>query len=72
MAAETYGSDGSILLDMTPYSDDERGHIDNSLAPIVQDYSDKEDSVLVIGRTYSDEVADIHFYPHRPGWGNPQ
>ena len=68
---ETYGSDGSILLDMTPYSDDERGHIDNSLAPIVQDNSDKEDSVLVIGRTYSDEVADIHFTPIARGGETP-
>ena len=70
---ETYGYDGSILLDMTPYSRD-----DPTLAFTTQnnqiinvDNEDKEDAVLIIGRTYSDEVADIHFTPIARGGENP-
>ena len=68
---ETYGRDGSILLDMTPYTDDTRGHIDNMLSPHYIDTSDKSDAVVVIGRTYSDEVADIHFTPIARGGETP-
>ncbi len=64
---ETYGKDGSIQLDMTPYTRD---------APLEEvetraDNRDKEDAVVVIGRTYSDEVADIHFTPIAQGGENP-
>ena len=68
---ETYGVDGSILLDMTPYTQDTRTPLTNAFSPFTVDNSDKEDSVLVVGRTYSDEVADIHFTPIARGGENP-
>ena len=64
---ETYGNDGSILLDMTPFSNDST----NTNPTIGRDNPDKEDAVLVIGRTFSDEVADIHFTPIGQGGDNP-
>ncbi len=64
---ETYGKDGSIQLDMTPYTrDDPLEEVETRV-----DNSDKEDAVVVIGRTYSDEVADIHFTPIAQGGENP-
>ena len=58
---------------MTPYSRD-----DSTLAFTTEPYQiinvdneDKEDAVLIIGRTYSDEVADIHFTPIARGGENP-
>ena len=64
---ETYGKDGSIQLDMTPYSrDDHLLEVETD-----SDNQDKEDAVVLIGRTYSDEVADIHFTPIAQGGGNP-
>ena len=66
---EGYGQDGSILLDMTPYSRDQPT---GDIPPQINtDAPDKEDAVLVIGRTYSDEVADIHFTPIAQGGENP-
>ena len=64
---ETYGKDGSIQLDMTPYTQDDP-HQDTETR---FDNADKEDAVVVIGRTYSDEVADIHFTPIAQGGENP-
>lgn len=64
---ETYGEDGSIQLDMTPYTRDDP-HRDTETR---FDNEDKEDAVVVIGRTYSDEVADIHFTPIAQGGENP-
>ena len=64
---ETYGGDGSILLDMTPYSRDS----DTSNVGSSADNSDKEDAIVVVGRTYSDEVGDIHFTPIAQGGENP-
>lgn len=64
---EEYGWDGSILLDMTPYSRD------SPFIPIQSnsDNRDKQDAVLVIGRTYSDKIADIHITPIAYGGENP-
>ncbi len=64
---ENYGNDGSILLDMTPYTRDavttlKRSNTDNR---------DKEDAVIVVGRTFSDTRADIHFTPIAQGGENP-
>ncbi len=64
---ETYGMDGSIQLDMTPYTRDDpleevKTRVDNG---------DKEDAVVVIGRTYSDAEADIHITPIAQDGDNP-
>ena len=65
---ETYGWDGSIQLDMTPYTRDDP----NPFHPGTNtDNEDKEDGVVIIGRTYSDEVADIHFTPIAQGGESP-
>ncbi len=64
---ETYGEDGSIQLDMTPYTrDDPHQDVGTRF-----DNRDKEDAVVLIGRTYSDGVADIHFTPIAQGGENP-
>ena len=68
---ETYGFDGSILLDMTPYTQDTPTRISNVHSSPSVDISDKSDGVVVIGRTYSDDVADIHFTPIARGGDNP-
>ena len=64
---ENYGGDGSIQLDMTPFSRDDTNTNPNAR----RDNNDKEDGALIIGRTYSDEVADIHFTPIAQGGDNP-
>ncbi|MBH55464.1 MAG: hypothetical protein CMI18_14125 [Opitutaceae bacterium] len=64
---ENYGNDGSILLDMTPYSRDD----ENPNQASRRDNNDKEDAVVVVGRTYSDITADIHFTPISQGGENP-
>jgi len=64
---ENYGGDGSILLDMTPYTRDDT----DERVRARSDNNDKEDAVVVIGRTYSDELADIHFTPIAQGGENP-
>jgi hypothetical protein len=66
--AETgYGSDGSILLDMTPYSDDQSSPFYNSSSPPggwwTIDNSDKIDGALLVGRSYDDTPAGIHITP---------
>lgn len=53
-----YGSDGSIQLDLTPYSND-----DNTGALYTDDLNDKNDGTLLLGRTASDPAADIHITP---------
>jgi len=63
----SYGSDGSIQLDMTPYTR-------NSTTvggSYTTDNSDKEDGVILVGRTYSDEFADIHITPTATGGAAP-
>lgn len=64
---ENYGGDGSILLDMTPFSDDSP----QSGGGSSRDNDDKEDSALIVGRTYSDAIADIHFTPIAQGGTSP-
>jgi hypothetical protein len=58
----SYGADGSIMLDMTPYSLDE-----SSGAAWYSDNIDKVDGALVVGRTFSDVAAGIHFTPLATG-----
>src|SRR5258706_6232187 len=62
VAQTGYGSDGSILLDMTPYSNDEP-----SGAAWYTDNSDKLDAALVAGRTFNDVPAGIHVTPIATG-----
>ena len=64
---ETYGGDGSILLDMTPFSRNSTNYEGNWTV----DNNDKEDSALIVGRTYSDAVADIHVTPIGKGGSSP-
>ncbi len=69
---ETYSRDGSILLDMTPYTiGSANNYIADSIHPTRLGKEDEKDGVLVIGRTYSDKVADIHFTPIAQGGENP-
>ena len=65
---ETYGGDGSILLDMTPFSNNNSTAIDGNWTV---DNNDKEDSALIVGRTYTDTVADIHITPTGKGGSSP-
>jgi len=61
--AETgYGPDGTIMLDMTPYSQD-----DPSGASWTDDNTDKLDGALIVGRTYDDQAAGIHITPIATG-----
>ena len=64
---ENYGRDGSILLDMTPYTRD----FESTLPLPNFDNRDKEDAVVVVGRTFSDTKADIHFTPIAQGGESP-
>lgn len=67
VAQTSYGSDGSILLDMTPYSDDQASPFYNASSPPGNwwtiDNSDKQDGALIVGRTYDDIPAGIHITP---------
>lgn len=63
----TYGGDGSVLLDMTPFSRNSTTVGGNWTT----DNNDKEDSALLIGRTYSDVGADIHITPTAQGGSSP-
>jgi len=59
----------SVMLDMTPYSRDSGPY---GLTPgIAADNNDKEDGVVLIGRTFSDTGANIHFTPIARGGGVP-
>ena len=51
----------SVMLDMTPYSRDS-GPYGANPGPFA-DNDDKDDGMLLIGRTFSDTGADIHFTP---------
>lgn len=62
----TYGSDGAVMLDMTPYSND-----DNSGITTTDDNNDKWDGALLIGRTYSDPTNGIHVTPTARGGSSP-
>jgi autotransporter-associated beta strand protein len=63
------GAPRPVLLDMTPYSRDS-GPYGTSPGPAA-DNNDKEDSVLLIGRTFSDTGANIHFTPIAKGGTHP-
>ncbi len=56
----------TVLLDMTPFSDD-----DNSGASYNDDNADKDDGFLLLGRTYSDGKANIHITPIAGGGSSP-
>lgn len=64
---ESYGGDGSILLDMTPFSRNSTT-VGGSWTT---DNNDKEDAALIIGRTYTDSWADIHITPTGQGGSSP-
>ncbi len=69
---ENYGADGSILLDMTPYTIGSAANFRaDSISTTQLAADDNIDGVVVIGRTYSDEKADIHFTPIAQGGENP-
>lgn len=59
----------AVMLDMTPFSRD-TGPYTNGPA-YAFDNADKEDGVLVIGRTFSDPGAGIHFTPVARGGSAP-
>lgn len=59
----------SVMLDMTPYSRDSGPY--GAGPAYAYDNNDKEDGVLLIGRTFSDTGADIHFTPIARGGGVP-
>lgn len=59
----------AVQLDMTPYSRDS-GPYGATPGPN-SDNDDKEDAVLLIGRTFSDTGADIHFTPVAKGGSSP-
>jgi autotransporter-associated beta strand protein len=59
----------AVQLDMTPYSRDS-GPYGITPGPFA-DNDDKEDAVLLVGRTFSDSGADIHFTPVAKGGSNP-
>ncbi|NNM28937.1 MAG: PKD domain-containing protein, partial [Akkermansiaceae bacterium] len=63
----SYGSNGAIQLDMTPYSRDSTTVGGNWTT----DNNDKEDAALIIGRTYTDAAKDIHFTPVAQGGSSP-
>src|ERR1043166_8317529 len=75
VAQTSYGSDGSILLDLTPYSKDQPLPFYNpSSLPggwWAIDNSDKLDGALIVGRTYSDVAAGIHTTPLDTGKNGP-
>lgn len=71
VAQTSYGSDGSTLLDMTPYSRDQASPFYNPFSPPggwwAIDNSDKLDGALAVGRTYDDASAGIHITPIATG-----
>ncbi len=71
VAQTSYGSDGSIELDMSPYSKDQSSPFYNASSPPGSwwtiDNSDKLDGALVVGRTYDDTPAGIHITPIATG-----
>jgi hypothetical protein len=71
VAQTGYGSDGSILLDMTPYTKDQPAPFYNAASPPggwwAIDNDDKLDGALIVGRTYNDASAGIHITPTATG-----
>jgi hypothetical protein len=71
VAQTSYGSDGSILLDMTPYTSDQPSPFYDPSSPPggwwTIDNSDKLDGALVVGRTFNDVPAGIHLTPIATG-----
>jgi hypothetical protein len=71
----SYGSDGSIELDMTPYSDDQSSPFYDANSPPggwwTIDNSDKVDGALIVGRTFDDVPAGIHITPIATGNNGP-
>lgn len=63
----SYGSDGAIQLDMTPFSND-----DPTGTSWTDDNTDKWDGALLIGRTYSDHAAGLHITPTARGGAAPE
>lgn len=59
----------SVMLDMTPYSHDSGPY--GATPGYSADNDDKEDGVLLIGRTFSDTAAGIHFTPIARGTNAP-
>ena len=59
----------SVTLDMTPYSRDSGPY--GPTPSYAADNNDKEDGVVLIGRTFSDTGANIHFTPIAKGGGVP-
>jgi autotransporter-associated beta strand protein len=59
----------SVMLDMTPYSRDSGPY--GATPGMGADNNDKEDGVLLVGRTFSDTGADIHFTPIARGGSSP-
>jgi hypothetical protein len=71
VAQTSYGSDGSILLDMTPYSNDQSSPFYDATSPPGNwwtiDNNDKIDGALLLGRSYDDANAGIHITPIAKG-----
>ncbi|HVV70055.1 MAG TPA: MBG domain-containing protein, partial [Verrucomicrobiae bacterium] len=71
VAKTTYGSDGSVQLDMTPYSNDQPSPFYNAASPPVNwwtlDNNDKLDGALLLGRSFDDAAAGIHVTPVAKG-----
>ena len=59
----------SVMLDMTPYSRDSGPY--GPTPGMAADNNDKEDGVVLIGRTFSDTAANIHFTPIGRGGAAP-
>src|SRR5207249_1189891 len=71
VAETSYGADGSILLDMTPYTADQPSPFYDPRSPPgawwAIDNSDKMDGALIVGRSYDDASAGIHITPLATG-----
>ncbi len=70
VARTSYGSDGAIQLDMTPFTMDTTNYINQASKPSgywTIDNNDKRDGTLLVGRTYSDPAAGIHITPIATG-----
>ncbi|HTL59116.1 MAG TPA: carboxypeptidase regulatory-like domain-containing protein [Candidatus Limnocylindrales bacterium] len=71
VAQTGYGSDGSIQLDMSPYSNDQSSPFYNASSPPGNwwtiDNNDKLDGALLLGRSYDDTAAGIHVTPIAKG-----
>ena len=65
-AKPSYGTDGAVMLDMSPFSND-----DSSGSTYTDDLLDKHDGALLIGRTWSDPAAGIHITPLARGGTSP-